>query len=168
MAGGEPVRIYLLNKDGLNVGGATAAVLGERILDALFLLVCVPFAFFIYGRYLISGILQIGLCLAVIMFILVLIVFAYTIKKPEKTKRILIKITQKLRRLLKKDTSKKIIHRVSTEIDNFHDTYLPIYILMRQRRNGIILKMMGFEVWKVHKIFEVVVTPSGNERVIIT
>ena len=33
VAGGEPVRIYLLNKDGLSAGGATAAVLGERLID---------------------------------------------------------------------------------------------------------------------------------------
>ena len=29
MAGGEPVRIYLLKEDGLSVGGATAAVVGH-------------------------------------------------------------------------------------------------------------------------------------------
>ena len=45
--------------------------LGERILDALFLLICVPFAFFIFGRYLTSSYLQAGLCVAVVVFILV-------------------------------------------------------------------------------------------------
>ena len=39
MAGGEPVRIHLLNKDGMSVGGSTAAVLGERLLDASFILI---------------------------------------------------------------------------------------------------------------------------------
>jgi uncharacterized protein (TIRG00374 family) len=121
MAGGEPVRIYLLKKDGLNVGGATAAVLGERILDALFLLFCVPFAFYIYGRYLTTGLLQIGLCFAVLIFILILIIFVYAIKKPEKTKQILIKITEKIRRLFKKDTPEKLTNKISTEIDHFHE-----------------------------------------------
>lgn len=46
VAGGEPVRIYLLNKDGLSTGGATATVLGERLIDAVFILVIVPFGFF--------------------------------------------------------------------------------------------------------------------------
>jgi len=36
MAGGEPVRIYLLNKNGLSIGCATAATIGERLLDAIF------------------------------------------------------------------------------------------------------------------------------------
>ena len=44
MAGGEPVRIFLLNKNGMSLGSATASVLGERLIDALFILVCVPFA----------------------------------------------------------------------------------------------------------------------------
>ena len=47
MAGGEPVRIYLLNKEGMPFGCATAAVLGERLLDAFFVLFMVPFAFYV-------------------------------------------------------------------------------------------------------------------------
>ena len=43
MAGGEPVRIYLLKKEGLPIGCATAATLGERLLDALFLLFTLSF-----------------------------------------------------------------------------------------------------------------------------
>lgn len=145
MAGGEPVRIYLLNKDGLNIGGATAAVLGERALDALFLLICVPFAFFIFGRYLTSSILQIGLSIAVFVFILVLIIFVYAIKRPEKTKRALIRITEKLRRILKKDTSEKIINRLSTEIDNFHESMT--YFITKGRKTFVIAGIITILFW---------------------
>jgi uncharacterized protein (TIRG00374 family) len=145
MAGGEPVRIYLLNKDGLNVGGATAAVIGERILDALFLLICVPFAFFIFGRYLTTGILQVGLSIAVLIFILVLILFVYAIKNPEKTKRVLIKIAEKLRKLLKKDTPKKIINRISTEIDNFHETI--IYFMTKGKKTFLLAGIVTVLFW---------------------
>jgi len=82
MAGGEPVRIYLLNKEGLHAGGATAAVLGERLLDALFLLFCVPFAFFIFGQYISNGIFNTLLYVAVVFFIIVVILFAFALKKP--------------------------------------------------------------------------------------
>jgi uncharacterized protein (TIRG00374 family) len=145
MAGGEPVRIYLLNKNGLNIGGATAAVLGERILDALFLLICVPFAFFFFGRYLTAGLLQIGLGIAVFVFILVLIIFVYAIRRPEKTKRILIKFTEKLRRLLKKDTSEKIINRISTEIDNFHETMT--YFMTKGKKTFLIAGVITILFW---------------------
>ena len=145
MAGGEPVRIYLLSKDGLNVGGATAAVLGERILDALFLLICVPFAFFIFGRYLTSGYLQAGLCVAVVVFILVLIIFIYAIKKPEKTKRVLLKITKKFRRILKKDTPQKIMKRISKEIDNFHETM--IFFMTKGKKTFLLAGVVTILFW---------------------
>ena len=35
LSGGEPLRIYLLKKDGMSLGSATAAILGERLIDAI-------------------------------------------------------------------------------------------------------------------------------------
>ena len=67
MAGGEPVRIYLLKEDGLSVGAATASVLGERLLDALLIIICVPFAFFIFRNYIEIGYIQIGLSIGIII-----------------------------------------------------------------------------------------------------
>ena len=61
MAGGEPVRIYLLKNNGLSIGGATAAVLGERLLDAIFLILCFPFAFYVFRRHIETGPLAIAL-----------------------------------------------------------------------------------------------------------
>ena len=69
MAGGEPVRIHLLNKEGMNLGGATAAVLGERLLDAIFILILVPVAFFIFQGVNDLGFIGIGLMIGVIVFI---------------------------------------------------------------------------------------------------
>jgi uncharacterized membrane protein YbhN (UPF0104 family) len=94
MAGGEPVRIYLLNKDGLSIGGATASVLGERLLDAIFLL-----------------------------FILAVIAFAYALKNPKKTKSFLIFLSNKFSRFSrKKDSENTIIDRINSEVDNFHNS----------------------------------------------
>jgi len=123
MAGGEPVKIYLLNKDGLSIGGATASVLGERLLDAIFLLLCVPFALFVFGKYIDTGPLRIGLTIAIVIFILAVIAFVYALKNPKKTKSFLIFLSNKFSRFSrKKDSENTIIDRINSEVDNFHDS----------------------------------------------
>ena len=123
MAGGEPVRIYLLNKEGMSIGGSTAAVLGERLIDAFFILLVVPFGFFIYKDKLSSGYLSSGLWIGVIVFILLIILFIFAILKPEKVKSFLIYLNKKLNRILKKQESEnKIIKKIRDEVDNFHNS----------------------------------------------
>ncbi len=130
MAGGEPVRIYLLNKDGLSVGEATAVVLGERLIDAIFLLMCFPFAFFILRNYILRnyiemGALQVGVMIAVGVFISAIIIFIYVLVKPDKTKIFLEYIGKKLSRFSKdKDKAKATIKKISTEVDHFHDSMI--------------------------------------------
>lgn len=125
MAGGEPVRIYLLNKEGLHTGGATAAVLGERLLDALFLLLCVPFAFYIFGQYISNGIFNTLLYIAVIFFIIVVILFALALKKPERTKQLVLWIANKLSRFSKKQEKfERTVQKISVEIDHFHESMM--------------------------------------------
>lgn len=124
MAGGEPVRIHLLNKDGLSVGCATASVLGERLLDAIFLLCCVPFALLIFRRNIEIEALRIGITIAIGVFILAMIVFIYAIKNPDKTKSFLIFLGKKIDKLArkKKTDSSKIVEKINREVDNFHDS----------------------------------------------
>ncbi|MFH1100813.1 MAG: flippase-like domain-containing protein [Methanobacteriota archaeon] len=122
LAGGEPVRIYLLSKDGLSTGSATAVVLGERLIDAIFLLVCLPFAVFILKDLVHVEYLSIGLTIAVIVFIFFVLLFALAIKYPEKTKSFLIRANEKFNRLLKKKNTKKIVNKINREVDNFHSS----------------------------------------------
>lgn len=123
MAGGEPVRIHLLNKDGMSVGGSTAAVLGERLLDASFILILVPIAVFIFKDKPGVHFLSTGLWIGVIVFILLLIVFLYAIMRPKKTKSFLIGINKKLRRFSKKkERESRIVGRINREVDNFHNS----------------------------------------------
>jgi uncharacterized protein (TIRG00374 family) len=125
MAGGEPVRIHLLNKDGMSLGGSTAAVLGERLLDAIFILTVVPIAVFIFKDEPGLELISIGLWLGVIVFILLLFLFIYSILKPEKTKTFLIYIGKKLSKFSKKkDTEIKLISRINREVDNFHNAMI--------------------------------------------
>lgn len=123
MAGGEPVRIYLLNKDGLSVGGATASVLGERLLDAVFLLICVPFAFLVFRDRIELEALRIGITIAIGVFILLFVLFGLVIKYPKKTKSFLIILSKKLSRFSKKKSfGPKIIEKINSEVDNFHSS----------------------------------------------
>lgn len=123
MAGGEPVRIYLLNKEGMNIGCSTAAVLGERLIDAFFILLVVPFALFIYKDKLNIGYLSSGLWVGVIVFILLIILFVYAILKPDKVKSFLIYLNKKLNHFLKKQESEsKIIKKIGNEVDDFHNS----------------------------------------------
>ena len=121
MAGGEPVRIHLLNKDGMSFGSATAAVLGERLLDAIFILILVPIAVFFFKDKPGVQFLSAGLWIGVFVFIILLLFFLYAIIKPERIKAFLIKINKKLSRLTKKKESQsKVIARINREVDNFH------------------------------------------------
>ena len=122
MAGGEPVRIHLLNKEGMNIGCSTAAVLGERLLDAIFVLSVVPIAVFIFKDKPGVQIISLGLWIGVFVFLLFLIIFLYAILKPEKTKSFLIFISKKFSRFSKKkDSEIKAITRISKEVDNFQN-----------------------------------------------
>ena len=123
VAGGEPVRIYLLNKDGLSTGGATAAVLGERLIDAVFILVLAPFGFFVFKDRIDVKLISYGLTIGIVVFITGIILFAVALKYPKKTKALLIRISERLSRLSKKkERSTHIVERISHEIDNFHDS----------------------------------------------
>ena len=123
MAGGEPVRIYLLNKDGMSLGSSTAVVLGERLIDAVFMIVTVPIAFFIYKDLIENDYLSLGLVIAMLFFIIGILIFAYAIKFPDKTKGLLISINTKLSRFSKKKQSgKKIVRKINREVDNFHNS----------------------------------------------
>jgi len=124
MAGGEPVRIHLLKKNGMSIGCSTATVLGERLLDAIFILAVVPMAVFIFKDEPGVQFLSLGLWIGVIVFTLLLILFLYAIFKPNKVKSFLIFISKKLSRFSKnKESELKVIRRISDEVDEFHNGF---------------------------------------------
>jgi uncharacterized protein (TIRG00374 family) len=125
VAGGEPVRIYLLHKNGLSTGGATAAVLGERLIDAIFILVLVPISFFVFKDQINVNIISYGLSIGIIVFVTGIVLFALALKYPKKTKALLIRISERLSRLSKKkEKSTKVVNRIGHEIDNFHNSMM--------------------------------------------
>ncbi|MBN2433802.1 MAG: flippase-like domain-containing protein [Spirochaetes bacterium] len=126
-AGGEPIRIHLLHKNGMSTGGATAAVMTERLLDAIFILVCVPFAFFVYKDLIEVNAVKIGLYLGIAFFIALILIFIYAIKNPQKLKVFLIFIAKKAHRFIPTTKWKKethLIEKITNEVDNFHQSML--------------------------------------------
>jgi uncharacterized protein (TIRG00374 family) len=148
VAGGEPVRIYLLNKNGLSAGEATATVLGERLIDAVFLLICLPFAVYIVKDYINVEFIKIGLYVGVIFFIICIFLLAYAIKYPEKIKTFLIFITEKINRLLKKQTGKKsIVQFINNEVDNFHQCM--VFFLTREKKAFLEASLLTVLYWSI-------------------
>ena len=146
MAGGEPVRIYLLNKDGMTFGCATAAVLGERLIDAVLLLFLVPFAIFVFKDVKDLGYVGLGLTVGIVVFIILIILFIYAIVRPNRIKAFLIFISKKLSRFSKKkDADSKIIGWINREVDNFHNG---MYSLSGQNKKPLILaSFLTFLFW---------------------
>ncbi|MEF8879267.1 MAG: flippase-like domain-containing protein [Candidatus Thermoplasmatota archaeon] len=122
MAGGEPVRIYLLNKNGLSIGSATASALSERLLDAIFLIICIPFAFLVLRRYLEQTVLRVALTVGAGVFVLGIFIFIYSIKHPDKLKSFLVYLSDKFSRFSRKreKDEKTAAERIVEEVDNFH------------------------------------------------
>jgi len=145
MAGGEPVRIYLLKKDGLSVGAATASVLGERLLDAVFIILCVPIGFFIFRNRIEIGYIQIGLSIGILLFSLIIFLFILTIKYPNKTKSLLFLISKKIDKIRKIKSKDKILDRINLEVDNFHKCM--IYFITEGKKIFIIAGSLTILYW---------------------
>jgi glycosyltransferase 2 family protein len=161
MAGGEPVRIHLLKKEGMSIGGSTASVIGERVLDVVVVLICLPFAFFIFkdslAKYAINhsintSLLSVALTIGIIIFLIVIFLFFHTIKFPDKTKMALIWIAKKFSRFLKnKEKKSKIIDRINCETDNFHSS---IMIFLKGKKStffyaGVLTTFMWICSWLI-------------------
>ncbi|AEA46732.1 flippase-like domain-containing protein [Archaeoglobus veneficus] len=81
-AGGEPLRIKMLHDAGVSVGSATAVVLAERLLDAIFFIAALPVFLLLTGFSTKLGI-EIGLLFALCLF--GFIIFLYLLlKRPER------------------------------------------------------------------------------------
>ena len=155
MAGGEPIRIYLLRKEGMSTGCATASALGERLLDAIFFLACVPFALFILRNNLAElGDSSVGIALSVgiVIFLLAILIFFYAVLKPKKVKSFLIWVNKKLDRFFKnKEKGKKVVERINCEVDNFHKSMMTFLKTKKNAfvKSGIVTIIMWLTGWLV-------------------
>jgi uncharacterized protein (TIRG00374 family) len=127
-AGSEVVRVQLLRRFKLSIGDASAVVLGEDMLDALFLGMAAPIGFILFQHQMKSNIgLTALFASAAILLLTIFLVIFYAITKPKKVKSLATKFRWlfiKFRGCKKADEMMTMIFR---EIDVFHDsitTYL--------------------------------------------
>ncbi|MCJ7572136.1 MAG: flippase-like domain-containing protein [Candidatus Thermoplasmatota archaeon] len=136
-AGGEPVRAYLLYKDGMTFGSATAAVLGERFIDAIFILIMIPIGLFIFKDIKDLGFISVGLTVGVVVFVLLIILFIYIIIRPNKVKSFLFFLSKKFTRFSKsKYSENKGIKRINSFVDDFHSS---MYSLSSGNKKSLVL-----------------------------
>jgi len=151
LAGGEPLRIYLLKEDGMSIGGATAAVLGERLIDALCILILVPFAFLIFNGRLKDPVLTTGLFLGISIFILFCLLFLYTLKNPERIKKLLVRFSGWLSRVRKKPqdeaASAKLMSFIGREVDSFHESMH--FFIGEGKRAFLYVSLLTVAFWAV-------------------
>lgn len=150
LIGGEPLRIYLLKKDGMKLGGATAAILGERLIDALWVLITVPFAFFIFKDRLGNSTLTIALTIGIIIFLGFLLIFLYALKNPDKIKSFLIFLNNKMNRLFKRkeeEESNNFVNFVEREVDNFHTSMM--FFAREGKKTFLFVSFLTLAYWAV-------------------
>ncbi len=83
--GDEVVRVQLLRRHNLSIGDASAAVISERILDALFLGMAAPIGFILFQRHVESSVGLTALFFSsAILFFVIFFIMLYAIANPRK------------------------------------------------------------------------------------
>ncbi|MFP4655825.1 MAG: YbhN family protein [Methanohalobium sp.] len=135
--GGEPLRVHLLHQDNLPVGCASAVVLGERMIDALLILMFAPFALYIFRDVMSDSRLDTAFVMGQIFMVVVFAFLMFTIWKPEKTKSGTRIVANKIAGLLGKKSSgkhHKLIDRIDHELEQFHESLLKF---LKEGRKGL-------------------------------
>jgi len=109
--GGEPIRIYMLNKKGFSIGDSTAVIIGERILDMIFFISAFLIAIFLLKNVVNRDVLIAAFIFIGFIIVLALIAIVYGMIKPNSIKRL-------INRFVK---SEKILNKVDSEVTNFHE-----------------------------------------------
>ena len=124
-AGGEPLRIKMLKDYGTSLGSATAIVLAERILDAIFFVVAL-FIFLIISGFAIGFGIKVGLIFT--FYLAGFISFLYVIvkdKDKEKVEKIANWIYKVISRI-NKNKAKNITEKIKKELHTFRNSVIEI------------------------------------------
>lgn len=138
-AGGEPVRVALLTRCGLSPGDSSAVVLGERVLDGIFLSFLAVFSLFYLQKHLQSHthlrVVAIVSLLLIIGSIGFLILSVANPRAPERAKRISKKLMDRFEWLRKREV---IVERILEEILNFRNAMI---VLIRRKNHGTVFAL---------------------------
>ncbi len=135
MAGGEPVRIHMLNRNAnVRVGDASAVVIGERVLDALLLLIATPFALWVLSGSLISWEMDLAIIVAELFVLLMVFAAIGGLLSPTFIDWLSSLITRGLHRVGRFDRTEHLIQFIDKELLNFHNS---LWALMRTGKQGL-------------------------------
>lgn len=136
-AGGEPVRVKMLADKGASLGSASAVILAERLLDAIFFIVALPLFLFLSGFATKFGL---GVGLVFFVSLVIFIAFLYMgITKPERADALVEKCYPALKRLLKEEKSVKICNYIKKELRLFSDAMVELASNSVSRITSVIL-----------------------------
>lgn len=116
-AGGEPVRVKMLVDKGAHIGSATAVVLVERLLDAIFFIAALAFFILLSGFSTRLG-LKVGLVFFVSLVIFIALLYL-GVKKPERIDRPVDLGYPILKMLLREEKAVKICEYLKKELRLF-------------------------------------------------
>ncbi|MDD2438879.1 MAG: flippase-like domain-containing protein [Methanosarcinaceae archaeon] len=135
--GGEPLRIHLLNQNQVPVGKATAVVFGERLLDALFILLAAPFSLHLFRDLLADSRLDALLASGEILLILSLSLLFYVNLKPRRLKALIPRLAAGASRVLGRKIGLKVSKLSSALELGFEEFRSSLGILFREGRKGL-------------------------------
>jgi hypothetical protein len=148
LAGGEPLRVYLLNKEGMGLGCATATILGERLIDAICVLIFIPFALFIFKDRLTNPALTWTLIIGIALFIVFILLFFYAVKKPQKIKSFLLYLDKKFSRLLRRkehEEQPRFAQFINREVDGFHTSM--VFFVQKEKKIFLAVSLLTIAYW---------------------
>ncbi len=121
--GGEITRAQLLRGCKLSVGDATAVVLGERVLDALFLGMAAPLAFLLFSQFFPTSTGLIALFgAAALIFVVIFFLLLYVMAHPRKVKAVVRKARWLFVKLRGAEKAERSMQRFMREIDVVHNS----------------------------------------------
>ena len=146
-AGGEPVRVYMLTKEGMAPGKASAIVVAERLFDAMLLLLALPFSLLVLKSMSLE--LDTMLIFAAILMSVVVVFIAMAIFNHGWFIRVVTNIAQKMfHRIGLGQISDTLISKIMDEIINFKDSFVMC------ARNGKVHMVIAFILTTVFWIVE--------------
>ncbi|MDY6965725.1 MAG: flippase-like domain-containing protein [Halobacteriota archaeon] len=119
--GGTPVRIYLLNREGMTIGDAALVDLVCRSLDGLVIGMAFPFAWFMFRDLIRPNIvLSSTFTILGVLFSIGFVLGLYAVTHQEKVEQHLERLSKsELMRRITFDRSESIASRIVLEMDNF-------------------------------------------------
>jgi len=151
-AGGEPVRVYMLAKEDIAAGKASAIVVAERLLDAMFLLLALPFSLLALKN--ISLGMDTMLVSAAILMAVVIALIAMAIFNHGWFIGVVIGAVQKLFHSIGLgQVSDSLIVKIKVEIINFKDSFIMC------ARNGKVDLLLAFVVTVAFWLIEFMLIP---------